>query len=494
MYSSIRITSRKSALDKIQGYLVFNAIKKFKLDKIIEIEFKDPPDFENYQYFKEDLSVDKVDIIVHSHKNVLHDTNSDTEIFSVLKRGDSRDVLLFKKTSFPNLSNEIKIFISSDEKGHSFKKKLNIDNFLKNYFPKSLRSKSIHYTPCKGETISRLEEWKNSDIDGLVLPKYEIDRLLLKDYPQCEEEDLKEVRETTQKIILDSLFIVIPLSENPSLPGEGGIAVEFKKGRVDLEVILEKIVLHWVREEITQEKEEFHNLENPSNSIGISYLKRGYGTIIIKKEINPDASIKSFKELQTSHQPKTKSISTLFPEPSYTPYSNKTYIDNFPTPPSGNLYVTLSDAWQNHWEKKDLEGIIWCAGLKAMKDLSDKDIWVSGCSDGFGEGEDPDLSKFLANPHFLKLTHAESTSVISRYQRVFTYHLELNDFPDLTGFTHFFWSSGYQFQNALKQYPSIKNSFHASTPGITRIFIQKTLGRPIDTFLSYEDWYLYHKS
>jgi hydroxymethylbilane synthase len=459
----------------------------------MEIEFKDPPDFENYQYFKDDLLDDKVDIIVHSHKNILHDPNGDTELFSVLKRGDSRDVLLFKKTSYPNPSNEIKIFISSDQKENSFKKKLNIDHFLKNYFPISLRSKSIHYTPCKGDTFSRLEEWYNSDLDGLVLPKYEIDRLLLKDYPQCVEEDLKKVRETTQKIILDSLFIVIPLSENPSLPGEGGIAVEFKKGREDLEIILEKIVLHCVREEIIQEKDDLQQLEHPSNSIGISYLKRGYGTILIKKAINPDGSITSIKELHTSHQPKAKSTSALFPQPNYTPYSNKKSIENFPTPPTGNLYVTLSEAWQEHWEKKDLSGIIWCAGLKAMKDLADKDIWVSGCSDGFGEGEDPDLSKFLANPHFLKLTHAESTSVISRYQRVFTYHLDLNVFPDLNGFTHFFWSSGYQFQNALKQYPAIKNSFHASTPGITRIFIQKTLGKPIDTFLSYEDWYLYHE-
>jgi hypothetical protein len=52
----------------------------------MEIEFKDPPDFENYQYFKDDLLVDKVDIIVQTHKNILHDPNSDTEIFSVLKR------------------------------------------------------------------------------------------------------------------------------------------------------------------------------------------------------------------------------------------------------------------------------------------------------------------------------------------------------------------------------------------------------------------------
>jgi hydroxymethylbilane synthase len=133
----------------------------------MEIEFKEPPDFENYQYFKDDLLVDKVDIIVQTHKNILHDPNSDTEIFSVLKRGDSRDVLLFKKTSYPNPSNEIKIFISSDQKENSFKKKLNIDHFLKNYFPVSLRSKSIHYTSCKGDTFSRLEEWYNSDLDGL---------------------------------------------------------------------------------------------------------------------------------------------------------------------------------------------------------------------------------------------------------------------------------------------------------------------------------------
>lgn len=457
----------------------------------MEIQFKDYPDATANEQLKEDLLQEKVDILVHSQENVRHDPNGNTEIFSVLKRGDSRDVLLFKKTSKDNPSNILKIYISSDNK-QSFQKHINIESFLKKYLPTSLRSHTFEFLPCEGDTIFRLEEWQKSSIDGIVLPKYEIDRLLLKDYPQCEEEDLKNIRNSIEKIVLDSLFIVIPISENPALPGEGGIAVEIKKGRHDLEVILEKIVLHCIREEITQEKED--QLKSPTNSkiIGVSFLKRGYGTILVKKGINPDGSIFSIKELHTSHQPKAISNSVLFPQPDFFSYHKNIPIDNFPTPPKGNLFVTLSEAWQNHWKKEDIQGIIWCAGLKAMKDLADKDIWVSGSSEGFGEGEDPDLSKFLSNSQFLKLTHAESTSVISRYQRVFTYHLELTEFPDLTSFSYFFWSSGFQFQAALKQYPSIAKLYHASTPGITKIFIQKTLGKPIDTFLSYEDWYSYH--
>jgi hydroxymethylbilane synthase len=457
----------------------------------MEIQFKDYPDASANELLKEELLQEKVDILVHSQENVQHDPNGSTKIFSVLKRGDSRDVLLFKKNSIGNLSNTLKFYISSDN-DQGFQKHINIESFLKNYLPISLRSHAFEFLPCRGDTISRLEEWQKSSVDGIVLPKYEIDRLLLKDYTQCEEEDLKSIRDSIQKIVLDSLFIVIPISENPALPGEGGIAVEIKKGREDLEVILEKIVLHCIREEITQENEDQMQSPTTSKTIGISFLKRGYGTIMLKKGINSDGSIFSIKELHTSHQPKAISKVSLFPPPDFISYHKKTPIDNFPTPPIGNLFVTLSDAWQNHWKKEDITGIIWCAGLKAMKDLSDKDFWVSGSSDGFGEGEDPDLSKFLSNSQFLKLTHAESTSVISRYQRIFTYHLELTDFPDLTNFTHFFWSSGFQFQTALKQYPSIAKLYHASTPGITNIFIQKTLGKPIDTFLSYEDWYSYH--
>lgn len=490
MYSSIRIASRNTPLAKVQTYLVSNEIRKIKTIKQLDILFRDTPEVTSQSSvqeiisanFKKDLKSDSIDFAVHSHKNLDLETSHDTEVVSVLRRADQRDIILLKKSSLHNPPNSFSIFSSYP------RKEKNYYEFLKEYSPISIRNKEFIFHTIQGSITSRIEKWEASG-DGIILAKGSLDYLLLDNYPQADEEDIKLTREYIKKMLQQSHFIVIPLSQCPSDPGQGGIALEFKKGRMDLQNIANALSIYTVHEEIEQEREE---AKSAGNSIQISYLKRGYGTVIFKKGTTPEGNTINHQELKTSHQPKAIAISRVYPIPEETRKNIRKPLVGISHPPEGNLFLIKKNSWLINWDKRDVNGILWAAYLSTFKALTDKDFWVSGCSDGLGEEEDPNLHGYLPNSNFIKLSHTDSSGVPSRYERFATYTLKLNSFPDLRERTHFFWMSGFQFDTALNKYPQIVNGYHASCPGITRNYIQKKVKGPVDTFLTYEDWYNYH--
>lgn len=227
MFSSIRIASRNTPLAKVQTYLVCNEIKKIKTIHQLDLSFREMQDPQlssetisgNY---KKDLKLDLIDFAVHSHNNLALEPSIDTEIISVLRRADPRDVILIKKKSFYSPSSDFLIFSSYPHKEQ------NIKYFLNYYTPVSLRNKNFFFQNIQGTITSRLEQWESKG-DGILLSKGSLDYLLLENYPQANEVDIKLTREYIRKLLMESFFLVIPLSQSPSDPGQGGIALEFKK-------------------------------------------------------------------------------------------------------------------------------------------------------------------------------------------------------------------------------------------------------------------------
>ncbi len=490
MFSSIRIASRNTPLAKVQTYLVCNEIKKIKTIRQVDLSFRDIQEMQDSLLsretisgnYRKDLKLDLIDFAVHSHKNLALEPSIDTEIISVLRRADPRDVLLLKKKSFYSNSSNLLIFSSYPHKEQ------NIINFLKEYTPVSLRKNNFSFEYIQGTITSRLEHWESKG-DGILLSKGSLDYLLLENYPQANDVDIKLTREYIRKLLLDCFFLVIPLSQSPSDPGQGGIALEFKKERLDLQKIANQLSIYSVREEIEQEREEAKLL---GHTLPVSYLKRSYGTVVFKKGTTIEGKSYSSQILKASHQPKAKSISKVYPTPEETRKNLRKPLGSIASPPPRNLFLIKKSSWLPHWKKEDIKGVLWTASLSTFKDLTDMDFWVSGCSDGLGEGEDPHLFGFLEDPHFIKLSHTNSEIVPSRYERFATYTLKLSPFPDLREKTHFFWMSGYQFEESVKKYPQILEGYHACCPGITRNFIQKKIKTPVDAFLTYQAWYDYH--
>jgi hydroxymethylbilane synthase len=482
--------------------LVAQAIKKIKYERPIEFVFKESSgdkDLESPLWkmsgigvftkdFREDLLSEKVDLVVHSWKDLDLEEDPETEIFSALARADQRDILLFKKSSLNSNKPDLKFLTSSPRREY------NLAFYFKNCLPFSLQSKQFIFEPVRGSIHKRIEKWLIGEADGIILAKAAIDRFLWDEYPQSQDDELLAERKYIREVLSTCLFQCIPLSINPNAAAQGGIAIEIKKNRLDLHRLLSNIKIDHVEESILYERGELKKYGGGCHQkIGIAALKRHYGTVIFEKGMTDSGVVLQRRELIREHEPKAENKSCLWPHKGEALKFIRIAQKGFPKPPEGNLFISRISAWQDEWKQEHLTGILWAAGAKTMSELAKKNLWVSGSLDGLGESEAFQLEKILPGQSFTKLTHEDSDQVDSRFKRIYTYKLELEkDIPDIKNRTHFFWMSGSQFEMVTAKFPEILKANHACGPGLTSTYIEIKTGVKPDIFLSHEDWLEYH--
>ncbi len=235
----LTIISRKSVLAKIQAQEVSEVIKKKFPEIKINFRTKDTsgdldlttplhkmPEMGVFTSdIREELLAEKVDIAVHSWKDLPVDLEEGTEIAATIKRADSRDVLIFKKSSFKK--KKLEIFTSSP------RRKENLSKFLKKTIPFKLES--LSFSDIRGNILTRVQKLKDSNADGLVIAKAALDRLLSPKTGITSELDL------FKKNLEEFLWMVIPCSQNPCAPGQGALAIEVKSGNERVIKLLNEI-------------------------------------------------------------------------------------------------------------------------------------------------------------------------------------------------------------------------------------------------------------
>ena len=221
--NELTIISRKSTLARLQAIEVAEVIKeKFPKTKIIfktkdtsgDIDLTTPlhkmPEMGVFTSdIREELLTENADIAVHSWKDLPVDLEEGTEVGATIKRADSRDVLIFKKTSFKR--KKLEIFTSSP------RRKENLSKFLKKAFPFEISS--LEFSDIRGNILTRVQKLIESNADGLVMAKAALDRLL------SPKEDTTNELDFFKKDLEEFLWMVIPCSQNPCAPGQGALAI-----------------------------------------------------------------------------------------------------------------------------------------------------------------------------------------------------------------------------------------------------------------------------
>jgi hypothetical protein len=84
------------------------------------------------------------------------------------------------------------------------------------------------------------------------------------------------------------------------------------------------------------------------------------------------------------------------------------------------------------------------------------------------------------------LTHTESGDPTATA----TYRVHQSFPDDLASRTHFFWTSGSAFLEAVRRHPGIRAGWHASGPGRTSRVLAATLGPSVrvSIWLDYDAW------
>jgi hydroxymethylbilane synthase len=488
----IKIGARQSDLARLQAYLVGKALTSRFSNLEIEYAFKaslgdinltDPlwkmPERGVFtEDFLADLRSGAVDIVVHSWKDMPVEDRSDTLIAATLPRADLRDIVFVRKDRLGKIQDTLKIYSSSPRRSY------NLKNFLKEYLP--LPVENVEFVPVRGNVPTRFKKFMADDIDGFVMAKAAIDRLL-----SAEPEEFRETREFLKEQISKCLWSVLPLRENPPAAAQGALAVEVLSARTDLLPLMAAINHKETFECVQEERRILKSYGGGCHQkIGVAIIQKTFGRLTsIRGETDQGEVLNSWKL--------SKDIAWKFGSDEVwpKPEDDKNFFSRVPRNVSENavkgksLWVAKSEALPEAWQLSP-KTLVWAAGLETWKKLAKRGVWVCGSSEGLGESDTMGVEALAPQAQWVKLSHGGAGEV-SRIPLVATYDLvPIESEINLRGKKCFFWTSGSAFEEALKRYPEIRNAHHACGPGNTYLSLRKVIGEKarFHIFLDYEDW------
>lgn len=482
----LKIAARKSDLARLQAYLVGECLETQGHE--VEYHFRESLGDQNLQDplwkmptkgvftedFIRDLEEDRVDLVVHSWKDLPTEDRPTTEIVSTLPRADLRDVLLIKPEFIKRES--LKIFSSSPRREH------NLKVFLQDHLPQhGLRT--LEFEPVRGNVQTRLKKLLEEPSAGaLVLAKAALDRLLLSTQAEFS---------ATKNFIRDTLtqlqWMVLPLRENPTAAAQGALAIEIKKNRLDLKKNLEKICCLRTWEEVLWERKKLQEFGGGCHlALGVSRWQGENSNFISVRGQSPDGKPLEIFRLGVLEGTKQGAR----PEELWSSSSIKPQrLSRNPRTSSDRSYVvTRSEAWPEGVSNS----LLWVAGSQTWRKLAQRGIWVNGSFEGLGETP-LDLSVFDSRGrrgNWTTLTHGDHPEFDPKTHEISYDLLWPKEWPwDLAEKKHFFWTSSSHCKQVLERFPQIRKASHSSGPGSTFRGLQKLLpGSEIRMFIDEQDW------
>ncbi|MCC6278398.1 MAG: hydroxymethylbilane synthase [Oligoflexia bacterium] len=484
------LASRKSDLARIQAHQVGQVLSEAFPQLEIIFHFRESLGDKNLtdplwkmpekgvftQDFYEDLMAEKVDLVVHSWKDLPIEQPPGTEIVATLKREDCRDLLLIKKGV--RAHSGLKIFSSSPRREH------NLQKSLKDLLP--FETEFIGFEPIRGNIPTRIDKWLKSDHQGLVLAKAAVDRILT-----SSQEEFRSAREVVRSGLKASHWMVLPISINPAAAAQGALAIEIKSSRTELKKLLTQINSPSDFEDVMNERRILKSHGGGCHlKIGVTQRTHGFGVLTTVRGVDPQGRGVDCDLFSTNRNIEKSSTRSSWPVDLETPQWDRIPLV-VKKPKNCAFWVSRAEAWPVDWDA-DWNDQIWVAGLKTWKRLAARGVWVAGSSDGLGEITETPLKHWPdGDLDWIKLGHGEGY-IQEGVKLLPTYELKLNKWPsgDLNEKTNFYWSSGSTFLEAVRRFPEIRSRRHCCGPGNTYRVISDQLGqeqRP-EVFPSYEAW------
>ena len=501
MLKKIKIVSRNSPLAKIQALKVGNAIlTKFPTIDIIYCSKQSDGDLNPNQklysgntttgLFTHNISAsisnEEFDIGVHSWKDIPIEPAFNTSIFGTIERGDMRDMLFLKKGSLTNLSNgNLNIFTSSPRRKYLSQKKLS--NFL------PFDNSELNFIDIRGNIETRLKKFFESNVDGILIAKTAIDRLLSKDYSSVEKEKHNKIK----KYMQSSRWMILPLSWFPTAPGQGAIGIEIHKSNAEAQKIVKQINNEKVFNDVSDEKKILSKYGGGCHQkIGVSiWRNKGLKLMSVCGETETGETLDNYEIINQKNANKNDGlkISDAFPvNENEKRVFVREDIDSFQKISEikdSLFYISRKNVLDNKPKIHD-SNLIWTSGLQSWLKAAQSGYWVNGSSESFGETTDFRINSFVnSEMKKYKLSHSKSDS--SNMDLIPVYKLEhRKKTSNISNKTHFYWMSSFAFDFYVNEYPEIKSKNHACGPGKTYDHILKVLknSENLTKYLSYEDW------
>jgi len=534
----VTIASRRSDLARIQAYQVGETLLAAHPQLEINYSFHESLGDKNLndplwkmpekgvftQDFREGLLRGDFDLVVHSWKDLAIEVDPETEIVATLPRADARDLLLVRRDRWDEVERTgvMSLLTSSPRRAY------NLESFLLDALPAKINE--LKFENVRGNVQTRVRKMLEQDVDGLIVAKAAIDRLLsarrLSERPpvaggqdRAPHDEFAETREFLRKALSQCRWMVLPLSANPSAPAQGALAIEISRQRKDMRELVASLNCSDTFTAVEHERAILRSYGGGCHQkIGVSVVRREFGEITFLRGLTDDGVVLNSRSITPSPAKPAK-----VPREQLWPLNSKEArlfdierlaIDplslwerarvraevpstsSAPSPqpsPKGrgsegvpSLWIAKADALPEDWTLGDRK-IIWTSGLQTWKRLAQRGVWVNGSAESLGENEPTHIETIAGSEiQWLKLTHDRGYE--GDIPTLATYRLVPRDGGlDLAGRQHFFWKSGSSFAYALSQNPWLQEMSHYCGPGNTQRILRKH-GIEATVFLDHEQW------
>jgi hydroxymethylbilane synthase len=483
----LRILSRASALAVLQGTAVERALIARWPDLTTERMTRSSTGDRDPQIdlwaatdkglFTSDLSQalldGAADVVVHSWKDLPTSGHPGTVVAATLQRADPRDVLLVRRAVVSARATTLNVLSSSPRRAWQ------IQGSASRLLPWPVTD--VRVTPVRGNIPTRLNKLVNGDGDALIVAKAALDRLLSGDSPS-------DIVAAVHAALGKCRWMVLPLKEHPTAPAQGALAVEIAAGRPDLLDRLRAISHAPTWEAVERERSILESFGGGCHeAVGATVLVRDFGRVVSVRARVGEARTETWSLEVPGELPPRTSAQGVWPRPDERGSSTRRRAIRVAMPGGDvGFWIARAEALPTEWDVQ-AGRIVWAAGLRTWERLATRGVWVNGCADGLGDNEPADIDALAGRPvAWRRLTHSESRDP----EALATYTVE-EDPSDLSGRTHFFWTSGSAFARALARHPAIRSAWHASGPGRTARAIRENLGAEgrLSIWLDYDQWH-----
>ena len=479
----LRIGARRSDLARIQAAQVADALRDRYPEVAVEFHFRESQGDRDLTQplwqmatkgvFTEDLRGDLIegrcDLVVHSWKDLPIETGEETAVVATLPRADARDLLLVREDRWAEVEQCRRLVLLTS----SPRRMENLARFLPRALPGGIEA--VEFRSVRGNMQTRVAKMWQEGVDGLVLAKAALDRLLA-----APGEEFAETRQSLRSALDQCRWMVLPLTENPTAPAQGALAIEIATSREDLRARLQAINCRATMAAVEREREMLRAHGGGCHqAIGAHVLERTYGRMaIVRGRDEAGQALATFEYEPTRPWPAPVDRARLWPlETSPNPWFERVGREDLPVLPAdgGGLWIARADALPADWTVP-ASRIVWTAGLPTWYRLARRGVWVHGSAEGLGEQEDPGIGTLLGQTsdalRWWKLTHEEALEesvAEARFRVLPTYRLvPRTSPPDLTPYDYFYWTSGSSFHRALECCPWLREKVHFCGPGKTR--------------------------
>jgi hydroxymethylbilane synthase len=488
----VTIASRRSDLARIQAYQVGEALQSAHPQIELNYSFQESLGDRNQtdplwqmpekgvftQDFREGLLRGDFDLVVHSWKDLAIEEDPDTEIAATLPRADARDLLLVRADRFEQIERTGVITILTSSPRRSY----NLESFLRVALPAKIDE--LRFENVRGNVPTRVRKLLESNVDGLIVAKAAIDRLLA-----AKQDEFAETGEALRKALSRCRWMVLPLRQNPCAPAQGALAVETLRRRADVRELLAPLNCAETFASVERERGILRGYGGGCHQkIGASVLRRPFGEITFLRGLTDGGeALHDYSLSPTRPRPPKITKDQLWPlSPFDADWFSREQISVKPAEPTAALWIAKADALPNDWPM-DASRILWASGVRTWKRLARRGIWVNGCAESLGEQEPANIEELAGEQlAWLKLTHADGYD--NAMPILATYRLVPKDGQiELKDKAYFFWKSGSSFERALSLIPWIKSMTHFCGPGNTQRILERNGIQP-HVFLDHKQW------